>query len=157
MQLSALFSPDRILLGLRAGNKDALISELARRVARRAGFEAQTIGTALSNRELLGSTGIGRGVALPHARIAGLKHFVALFARLETPIAYEAIDEAPVDLVFLLLIPGESGNEHLAALAAISRLMRDEEIASRLREAKSAPEVSAVLKQSEEGAEEPPR
>jgi nitrogen PTS system EIIA component len=149
MQISTLFSPDRILLGLRAANKETLISELARRIARRAGFEAETIAAALSTRELLGSTGVGRGIALPHARVPGLKHFVALFARLEAPIEFEAIDEAPVDLVFLLLNPGESGNEHLAALAAISRLARDDSVASRLRQAKSAQEVSAILKQSE--------
>ncbi len=153
MQVSALFSPDRVLLGLRAASKEALLSELARRVARRAGLEPETIAAALSTREGLGSTGIGRGAALPHARIADLKHFVALFVRLEAPIAFEAIDEAPVDLVFLLLIPGESGNEHLAALAAISRLMRDDRVAARLRQAKSAQEISTVLKQSESTTE----
>ncbi len=153
MRISALFSPDHIVLGLRAAGKEALLRELARKTARRAGFEPEVLAAALLAREVLGSTGIGRGFALPHARIAGLKHFVGLFARLETPLQYEAIDEAPVDLVFLLLIPGESANEHLAALAAISRLMRDERVALRLRQAKTAQEVTAVLKETEGGGE----
>ena len=120
MQIKTLLSPDRVLLGLPAVSKAVLLQELARRVAPAAGVDIPTIASALSAREDLGSTGVGRGIALPHARIPGLGNFLGLFARLATPIAFDAIDEAPIDLVFLLLAPAEGDSEHLAALAAIS-------------------------------------
>src|SRR5262249_33641394 len=103
------------------------------RAARLLAIDGQTILDALMSREMLGSTGIGQGVALPHARLSGLQRFFGLFARLERPINFDAIDDRPVDLVFLLLIPEKAGNDHLAALAAVSRRLRDRDVAARLR------------------------
>lgn len=153
MDIDKLISPERVVLGLGVAGKGALLQELARRVAPSAGVDAPAIAAALSAREHLGSTGLGRGFALPHARIAGLTQFVGLFARLSTPIAFDAIDAAPVDLVFLLLIPGEPGTSHLSALAAVSRLMRDDRIVAGLRGAEAAAEAYALLTQSDVGAE----
>ncbi len=145
MQIPDFLSPDRVLVDLRPAAKAALLDDLARRVAPAAGLGAEKIAAALAARERLGSTGVGHGVALPHARIAGLAGFTGLFARLASPIAFEAIDGAPVDLVFLLLTPAEAGSAHLAALAAISRRLREDGIAARLRAARGAAEAYAVL------------
>lgn len=145
MDIDSFLAPDRVLLGLGAVGKPALLVELARRVAPAARIAAPVIAAALTARERLGSTGVGHGFALPHARLAGLDRFVGLFARLASPIPFEAIDEAPVDLVFLLLIPGAAGEEHLAALAAISRLMRAERVLAGLRAAGTGAEAYALL------------
>jgi len=153
MQISDFLSPDRVLVDFRAAGKAALLDDLARRVAPASGVGAEKIAAALAAREGLGSTGVGHGVALPHARIAGLAGFIGLFARLASPIAFEAIDAAPVDLVFLLLIPAEAGSAHLAALAAISRRLREDGVAARLRAARGPAEAHAVLT----GAGEAPR
>ena len=94
---------------------------------------------------MLGSTGVGQGIALPHARLAGLEQFFGLFARLERPINFDAVDDGSVDLVFLLLIPEQVGSEHLAALAAVSRRLRQHHVAVRLRSAKAGPELYEIL------------
>lgn len=149
MDIDSFLVPERVVLGLSAVSKAALLQELARRAAPAAAVAAPAIAAALTAREQLGSTGLGRGFALPHARIAGLARFVGLFVRLATPLPFEAIDETPVDLVFLLLIPGEASSEHLAALAAISRRMRDERVVAGLREAKAAADAYALLTRPE--------
>jgi PTS system nitrogen regulatory IIA component len=110
-----------------------LLRELARRAGPAVGVEAQAVLDALLARESLGSTGLGHGIAVPHARIAGVGRLFGMFARLEKPIDFAAIDEQPVDLVFLLLIPSGAGNEHLAALAAVSRRLRDKDVLRQLR------------------------
>jgi nitrogen PTS system EIIA component len=145
MDIDSFLAPDRVLLGLGAIGKPALLVELARRVAPATRIAAPVIAAALTAREQLGSTGVGHGFALPHARLAGLGRFVGLFARLASPIPFEAIDEAPVDLVFLLLIPGAARGEHLAALAAISRRMRDEHVLTGLRAAGTGAEAYTLL------------
>jgi PTS system nitrogen regulatory IIA component len=126
MKLSDLIGPDRVIVDLRIGDKSQLLGELARQAAARVPVEAHAILAALSARERLGSTGFGRGFALPHARVAGVPALFGLFVRLARPVDFEAIDGQPVDLVFLLLIPQGTGSEHVAALAAIAREMRDE-------------------------------
>lgn len=133
MDIDTFLAPDRVVLGLGAISKAALLQDLARRVAPAAGVPAQVIAAALDARERLGSTGLGGGFALPHARIRGLSRHIGFFARLALPIPFEAIDNAPVDLVFLLLAPDEASGGHLAALAAISRRMRDERVAAAMR------------------------
>jgi PTS system nitrogen regulatory IIA component len=145
MRLSDLLAPDRVLLGVRARDKAALLDELARQAGTRLGVEAPAILAALAARERLGSTGFGRGFALPHARVAGVARMFGLFARLARPIAFDAIDGAPVDLVFLLLIPPGSGNEHVAALAAVAREMRDETVVRQVRNAATAEALCEAL------------
>jgi nitrogen PTS system EIIA component len=145
MDIADFIGADRIALNLRVRDKARLLQDLAARVEPSAGgIRADAILAALRSREELGSTGLGRGFALPHARIEGLPGFVGLFARLARPIDYEAIDGAPVDLVFLLLMPADAGQSHVAALAAVSRRFRDAGSVALLRKADAA-SVLAVL------------
>jgi PTS system nitrogen regulatory IIA component len=130
---------------MQAGDKPKLLRELSERAAKQLGIGSETILEALRSRETLGSTGVGKGIALPHARIVGLGHFFGLFARLTRPINFDAIDDAPVDLVFLLLMPEQAGDEHLAALAAVSRRLRQHEVAAQLRSAKASSELYEIL------------
>ena len=139
MDIAEFIAPARIALDLRVRDKAQLLQELARRAQPYSGgLSADGILAALRSREELGSTGLGKGFALPHARIEGLTGFLGLLARLARPIEYDAIDGAPVDLVFLLLMPAEAGNNHVAALAAVSRRFRDGDIMARLRKADAA-------------------
>lgn len=145
MDIGTFLTPERVVLGLGATGKPALLVDLARRAAPAAGVPASVIAAALAAREELGSTGLGRGFALPHARISGLEGLVGLFARLDTSIPFEAIDNAPVDLVFLLLAPAGAASSHLAALAAISRRMRDEGMLKELRRVHSGDAAYRLL------------
>ncbi|WP_036262796.1 PTS sugar transporter subunit IIA [Methylocapsa aurea] len=145
MDLADFIDPSRVIFGARASNKEQLLRDLASRAAAQLNLDAQTICAALQAREELGSTGLGEGFALPHARIAGLDAFFGMFARLNRPIHFDSIDGKPVDLVFLLLIPANAGGEHLAALAAVSRHLRDKECAARLRKAASAAALCSLL------------
>jgi nitrogen PTS system EIIA component len=139
MDIAEFITPDRVALDLRVRDKTHLLQELAKRAeASGDGIPAARILTALRSREELGSTGLGKGFALPHARIDGLTRFVGLFARLARPIDYDAIDGAPVDLVFLLLMPADAGNNQVAALAAVSRRFRDGATLVRLRKSDAA-------------------
>src|SRR5215472_19226206 len=121
MTVGDLIGPDGVIVGLRPGDKTQLLQELANRAAVATSLEASAIFGALQARENLGSTGLGKGFALPHARLEALSETFALFVRLARPIDFEAIDERPVDLVILLLSPANGGNHHLATLAALSR------------------------------------
>lgn len=140
MEIADFIAPDRITLDLRVRDKTRLLQELAKRAeAFGGGISADAILAALRSREALGSTGLGKGFALPHARIEGMKRFIGFFVRLTRPIEYDAIDGAPVDLIFLLLMPPEdAGNGNVGALAAISRRFRDGETVARLRKADAA-------------------
>ncbi len=144
MEMIELIKPERVL-SLRAGSKTQLLHELVRRAAKALGLEVQTILDPVMAREALGCTGVGAGVAVPHARIPGLSHFFALFARLEKPVDFEAVDGQPVDLVVLLLIPANADKEHLTALACVSRRLRDPEIARQLRATSDASALYDVL------------
>ncbi len=144
MDMTDLIAPDRVVVGLKASSKPHLLAELARRAAAAIGLPQKQIGDVLEARESLGSTGVGSGIALPHAQLAALDRFFGLFVRLDGPIDYDAIDRRPVDLVFLLLIPGNT-RDHLKALAAISRRLRDPAIANDLRSAKSPWEAHEAL------------
>lgn len=149
MDLVQLISPDRVIFGLRAADKAQLLQELARRAGEYLNIPQKTILDGLVTREKLGSTGLGQGFALPHARIEGVKTLFGMFAKLQRPIAFDAIDENPVDFVFLLLIPLESEADHVAALAAISRRMRDPACAARLRKVDNAAALYALLTNTE--------
>ena len=137
MEITDLIAPDRVSIGFKASSKPHLLAELARRAAAATGLSQRQIGDVLEARESLGSTGVGSGIAIPHAQVAALDEFFGLFVRLDRPIDYDAIDGQPVDLVFLLLMPPNS-KWHLQALAAISRRLRDTEIANDLRAAKTS-------------------
>jgi len=144
VDLADLIAPDRVILRLQVSSKSHLLADLSRRAATATGLPQKQIADALEARERLGSTGVGAGIALPHAQLAGLGAFYGLFARLDRPLDYDAIDGRPVDLVFLLLIPANA-TEHLQALAAIARRLRDTGTAAALRAATTAPEMHAAL------------
>ncbi|HTZ37469.1 MAG TPA: PTS IIA-like nitrogen regulatory protein PtsN [Stellaceae bacterium] len=143
--IADLISPRGVIAQLRAPTKRQLLQELARRAATLTGIADRRLYDALVERERLGTTGIGAGVAIPHCRLPELPRIFGLFARLERPVAFEAIDDQPVDLVFLLLTPLEAGAEHLKALARISRLLRDRAMCEKLRGANSADALHALL------------
>jgi PTS system nitrogen regulatory IIA component len=145
MDLPDLIAPDRIVFAARASNKQQLLQDLAARAAKLLNLDARMIYEALLSREELGSTGLGNGFALPHARIEGLDRPFGMFARLNRPIHFDSVDGKPVDLVFLLLIPAAAGSEHLAALAAVSRHLRDSVFAAELRKAASASALYGLL------------
>ena len=130
---------------IRADSKPAILGSLAERFAAVYGLDGHGILTKIQDRERLGSTGFGRGVAIPHARVAGVTGPVAAFLRLETPVDFEAVDGHPVDLVFGLLSPEHAGAAHLHALAAISRLMRDERMHNALAQAPNAEAIYGLL------------
>ena len=133
MPLSDLIDTRSVVGVLRPTSKKQLLQLMAERAAERTGMDGRGIFDALLAREKLGSTGVGHGVAIPHAKLPKLPGIVGLFARLERPIEYEALDDEPIDLVFLLLAPEQAGAEHLKALARVSRILRDKATASRLR------------------------
>jgi PTS system nitrogen regulatory IIA component len=145
MQLADFLDCDAIKTGLPGGNKRSLLKQLAELAGQRIDVDSATVLASLNEREQLGSTGFGHGVAIPHAKIEGLPSIYGLFARLGDPVDYKAIDGRPVDLVFLLLSPPDAGAEHLKALAAISRVTRDAATLERLRGARSRDAVAAVL------------
>jgi PTS system nitrogen regulatory IIA component len=145
MNIAEFLAAADVIVGLRVNSKENLIRELARRAAPATGIDATVIANALLARELLGSTGLGRGFALPHARVPGLARFFGAFVRLARPIDFQAIDDSPVDLVFLLLIPAGAENEHVATLAAISRRLRNAEVLAGVRKADTAAALHQLL------------
>ena len=145
MELGDLIGPDRVIANLRVANKAQLLSELSQRASKALGIAANVILDALNAREGLGSTGIGQGIAIPHARIEGIQHIFGLFVRLERPIDFAAVDAQPTDLVVLLLIPAHAGSEHLAALASVSRRLRDREVAQALRRIRASGDLYQQL------------
>lgn len=143
--LSDLISPDAIDAALSVTNKKTLFQQLASAAARLTDLPAKQILAALQQREKLGSTGFGSGVAIPHGKIEGLPRIFGYFARVNTPIDYDAVDDLPVDLVFLLLSPPDTGADHLKALARISRALRDRGALAKLRGARSDGAIFALL------------
>jgi PTS system nitrogen regulatory IIA component len=145
MQLTEFLDFDSIKPALSAGTKRSLFTQLAAIAAERLGLERSAILDSISERESLGSTGFGQGVAIPHGKVEGLARIYCLFVRLAEPVRYKAIDGGPVDLVFLLLSPPEAGAEHLKALAAVSRLVRYAPTIEKLRGARTRDAIAAVL------------
>jgi len=139
--LEQIIKPEHVMANLRASGKKQVLQELARRSADITGQSERTIFSVLMKRERLGTTGVGNGIALPHGKLPTLNQLHGLFARLEQPIDFESIDDRPVDLIFLLLAPESSGNDHLKALARCSRLLRNKAVCEDLR----ATEDSKVL------------
>ena len=145
MTLTDLVAPNAIFPTLKVKNKKQAIQELAARAAELTGQNERAILDILLQREKLGSTAVGSGVAIPHGKLPKLGRLFGLFARLEHPIDFEALDGAPVDLIFLLLAPEAAGADHLKALARVARLLRDPEIAHKLRDSRDADALYAVL------------
>jgi PTS system nitrogen regulatory IIA component len=133
MKISDFLSPTDVMLDVKPANKGELLRLLSTRAAAEAGLDTDEVVTLILKREELGSTGVGNGVALPHARLVGLKVPFGLFARLRRGIDFEAIDDQPVDLVFLLLLPESEKGEQLNALACAARALRDAEVLKRIR------------------------
>ena len=150
MQLTEFLDFEAIKPGLSAGNKRQLLQQLASLAGARLQLDAAAILGSIAEREKLGSTGFGQGVAIPHGKIEGLSQIYCLFARLSEPVRYDAIDGAPVDLVFLLLSPPEAGAEHLKALAAVSRVVRHGPTLDKMRGARSRDALAAVLMGADE-------
>ena len=152
MPLTDLVAPNAIIPALKVNGKKQAIQELATRAAKVTGQSERVIFETLIQREKLGSTGVGNGIAIPHGKLPKLENLVGLFARLERPIDFEALDGQPVDLIFLLLAPEAAGADHLKALARVARLLRQPEIVTRLRETREADTLHAVLASSPSAA-----
>jgi len=148
MEINDLISLDGIVANLRATSKKQALQDLARRAADVTGEPERAIFEVLIERERLGTTGVGNGIAIPHGKLPGLDKLHGLFARLETPIDFDAIDEQPVDLICLLLAPESAGADHLKALARVSRLLRDRSICEKLRGSDTAEAIFALLTES---------
>jgi PTS system nitrogen regulatory IIA component len=145
MNISDLLAPEAVVAALKAQNKKQLLQELASRAAAQAGLPEKRIFETLIERERLGTTGVGAGIAIPHGRMAGVNKITGIFARLEGAIDYEAVDSQPVDLVFMLLAPENAGADHLKALARVSRLLRNQGTCEKLRAAGTAEAIYAIL------------
>jgi PTS system nitrogen regulatory IIA component len=133
MKISDFLLPADVMLDIKPGNKGELLRSLSTRAAARAGLDADEVVPLILKREELGSTGVGNGVALPHARLAGLKAPFSLFTRLRRAIDFEAIDDQPVDIVLLLLLPESDNGDQLNALACAARVLRDPEVLKQIR------------------------
>jgi nitrogen PTS system EIIA component len=145
MEIEDLLSPRAVIAQLRAGNKKQALLEVSRRAASATGVPERRIYDVLAERERLASTGLGRGLAIPHGKLPELDRMCGVFARLERPIPFDALDKRPVDLVFALLAPADAGAEHLRALARVSRLLRDDAIRRKLRGADNPDALYALL------------
>jgi PTS system nitrogen regulatory IIA component len=145
MEISDLIAPEAVLAALKAQNKKQLLQELSVRAAPLMQLPERRIFETLIERERLGTTGVGQGIAIPHGRLTGISKISGMFARLEAPIDYEAVDRQPVDLVFLLLAPEDAGADHLKALARVSRLLRNQTVCEKLRAAQKSEALYAIL------------
>lgn len=145
MDLSDLLGKDAVVAGLKARSKKQAIQELAAKAAQLTGLSEREIFDTLLQRERLGSTGVGNGIAIPHGKLTRLDHLVGLFAKLDKPIDFDALDDQPVDLVFLLLAPEGAGADHLKALARIARQLRDASVTDGLRASSDPEEIYALL------------
>ena len=145
MPLNDLVAPNAIIPALKVNGKKQALQELAAKAAELSGLSERTIFEILMQREKLGSTGVGSGIAIPHGKLPKLNKLFGVFARLERPIDFEALDGQAVDLVFLLLAPEGAGADHLKALARVARLLRDPEVARKLRDSRDAEALYAVL------------
>lgn len=145
MDLGDMLAKGGIFSALEADNKKAALSALAEKAGELVGLEARTILDAVMQREKLGSTGLGRGIAIPHVKLKGVQGITTLFARLKSPVEFESADGEPVDLMFLLIAPDHAGGDHLKALARISRLVREPAVLDRLRAADNLAELTKEL------------
>lgn len=147
MDIEDLLSADLVFADFKASSKKQALQALSRRWAVAKGMDDRLAFDKLLERERLGSTGVGKGVAIPHARIEGLSEITGVFARLSTPIDFDAVDDVPVDLVFMLFAPEDAGADHLKALARVSRLLRDSTTCDKFRQTADAGALYAMIVQ----------
>ncbi|HEV2513979.1 MAG TPA: PTS sugar transporter subunit IIA [Devosia sp.] len=147
MELADILSEDSVIVCSESKTKLDVLHRLAEQAAKITGQDAATIFEAVNDREQLGSTGLGNGIAIPHGKFAGLNGVTALFAKLDTPVEFEAVDDQPVDLVMLLLAPMGAGADHLKALARVARILRTDSVVARLRRSGDADELYGILTQ----------
>ena len=140
-----MLAEKNIFLGLKSGSKREFLQDLAKHASEVSGIDALTIFDAIMERENLGSTGFGAGTAMPHSRFADLDHVCVFFAKPSYPVEFDAVDGQPVDLVFLLMSPENSGADHLTALAQLSRILKDEVVVDKLRKMSRPAEIYALL------------
>jgi PTS system nitrogen regulatory IIA component len=145
VDLGSLIELDSILPAMKANSKKQVLQELAERAAERTGLSGREIFDKVMQRERLGSTGVGNGIAIPHGKIENLTGLVGVFGRLYHPVEFDALDDQPVDLVFLLLAPEDAGADHLKALSKIARMLRNSDTVSRLRAARDADTLYAIM------------
>jgi PTS system nitrogen regulatory IIA component len=145
MDIGELLAEDGIVLRSGASSKRQALQVVAETAASAMGLDAARVMDALLEREALGSTGLGSGVAVPHARIEGLQRVFGVFVRLDTPVAYGSVDDRPVDLMFALFAPPRDGADHLRALAAVSRAVRSPELRESLRQARTVDAAHALF------------
>lgn len=148
MDISDLILPESVIANLRVTSKKQALQELAKKAAELTGQPERALFEVLMERERLGTTGVGHGIGIPHGKLPELDRLYGLFARLDTPIDFDSIDEQPVDLIFVLLAPETAGADHLKALARVSRLFRDRAVCDKLRGTDSAEAIYALLTQS---------
>ena len=149
MELTNLLTPESIAENLKATSKKQALQEMSRRVAEVTGENERDIFNVIIEREKLGTTGVGDGIAIPHGKLVTLQKLYGFFARLERPVNFDSIDERPVDLIFLLLAPETAGAEHLKALACISRFLRDKTNCDKLRGSTNPEALYALLIENE--------
>jgi PTS system nitrogen regulatory IIA component len=149
MEIRDILQPEAVIAGLKVTSKKQALQELARHAAAVTGVNERKIFETLLERERLGTTGVGNGIAIPHGKLSELSRLYGVFARVDKPIDFDSIDEQPVDLVFLLLAPEAAGADHLKALARVSRLLRDAATCEKLRGAKTADGLYLLLTQTE--------
>lgn len=147
--LDTLLAPGAVIAGLQTPNKKMLFSHLGRLAETVHGIAAPIVVERLTERERLGSTGFGGGIAIPHGKIDGLDRIVAVFVRLAEPVDFAAIDDLPVDLVFMLLSPADAGADHLKMLAQVSRVLRDKALVAKLRGAANDDALRALVASGE--------
>ena len=152
MALADILQPEGIIPALRVHTKKQLLVELASTASKITGIPEREIFDVVLQRERLGSTGVGAGIASPHGKLRGLTKITGIFARLETPVDFEALDDQPVDLVFMLLAPEGAGADHLKALSRIARALRDQDLVARLRSSDTVPAIEACLNQEQASA-----
>lgn len=145
MRLNDLLSPSAVISPLKATTKKQVLLELSERAAQVSGLPAREIFDALLHRERLGSTGIGDGVAIPHGKLGKVKDIFGVFARLERPIDFDALDGAPVDLIFMIITPEAAGADHLKALACVARLLREQSMAATIRATRDAAAIYSLM------------
>ncbi|MQB22038.1 PTS IIA-like nitrogen-regulatory protein PtsN [Agrobacterium tumefaciens] len=152
MALADLLHQDAIIPALKVNSKKQLLQELAAKASRITGVTERDVFDVILQRERLGSTGVGHGIAIPHGKLSSISSITGVFARLETPVDFEALDDQPVDLVFLLLAPEGAGADHLKALSRIARVLRDPELVAKLRATDSDTAIYTFLNQEQVNA-----
>jgi nitrogen PTS system EIIA component len=145
VNISDIITPKSIIPALKVKSKKKLMQLMSEKASELTNIDAREIFETITHRETLGSTGIGNGIAIPHGKLTNVKSIFGIFARLEAPIDFDALDDRPVDLVFLLLAPALSGSEHLKALSRIARIFREDSMVQTIRGTKDAGALFAIL------------